>query len=357
MYPKQLWHCPRPPRYPYAAGMANIEQYLNPGAGLLREADEDAQGWRDLVALSHLLKEQKKNGEETQYLQGKTIALIFEKTSLRTRAAFEVAAAQQGASCTYLDPGSVQMGRRESTEDMAKVLGSFYDGVVYRGSRQKTAKQLAKHADIPVWNGMTDSWFPSQALADALTIVENTGGKDLSNVVYTYVGDARGAQARSLMMSGAMLGMKVRIVAPKEMWPDKKAIKMAKRRAKESGGKVTVTDKVDAVEGSDFLATGPWLSMADPIDVWEEKIKVLLPYRVDEDLFEQAGKKTKFMHRMPADHDLKTTLGRRVYDNFGLNGVEVTDEVFSSPRSLVFEQADNRLHTAKALLVRGVGEV
>lgn len=335
--------------------MANIEQYLNPGAGLLRGADETATSWRDLVALSHLLKEQRKTGEETQFLNGKNIALLFEKTSLRTRASFEVAAATQGATTTYFDPSSLQMGRRESAEDMARVLGKFYDGIVYRGSRQKNVKQLAKHAGVPVWNGMTDTWFPTQSLAEALTISENLGDKDIEDVVHTYIGDATSPAVRSLMISGALMGFKVRIVAPKELWPDKKVTKMAKRIAKKTGAKITVTDDVDAVSGSDFLETTAWLSLSDPSDTWQETIDLLLPYRVDEELMEHAGKKTKFLHPMPADHDLKTALGRRVYDHFGLDGVEVTDEVFSGPQSLVFEQAENLTHTAKALLVRGLG--
>lgn len=336
--------------------MANIEQYLKPGAGLLRGADETDESWRDLIALSAQLKAQKQAGKETQFLKGKNIALLFEKSSLRTRAAFEVAASNQGAATTYFDPSSLQVGRRESAQDMARVLGEFYDGIVYRGSRQKNVKQLAKHSGVPVWNGRTDSWFPTQSLTDALTISEHLGDKSFGDIVYTFVGDATSSTVRSLMMSGAMLGSKVRIVAPKEFWPDKKVIKMAKRRAREAGGKVTVTENVDKVAGSDFLETTAWLTMADTIETCEQTIDALLPYRVDEELLDYAGKNTKFLHPMPADHDLKTALGRRIYDHFGLDGIEVTNEVFSGPRSLVFEQAENKVHTVKALLVRGLGE-
>lgn len=337
--------------------MANIEQYLVPGASLLRESDETDQGWRDLITLSQILKEAKKEGKEVRYLEGRSIALIFEKTSTRTRCAFQVAAADQGASTTYLGPTGSQIGHKESIQDTAKVLGRFYDGIEYRGDKQKNVKILAKYSGVPVWNGLTDIWHPTQMLADALTMVENAGGKDFSDISYSYVGDARFNMGRSLLMSGAMLGSDVRIVAPKKLWPDKKVIKQAQRRAEVTGAKITITDEVDAVHGSDYVHTDVWVSMGEPMEVWEERINLLLPYRVDDDLMDMAGKKAKFMHCLPAFHDLKTTMGRRIYDMFGLDGIEVTNEVFNSPHSLVFDQAENRLHTIKAVMVRALGRV
>lgn len=334
--------------------MANIEQYFTPGASLLRAADETNEAWRDLVTLSQLLKDAARRGEEKQYLRGKSIALIFEKTSTRTRAAFEVAATQQGAHTTYLAPSVSQAGHKESIEDTARVLGRMYDGIGYRGSRQKTVKTLNRNAGVPIWNGLTDKWHPTQALADSLTMLEHSG-KPFDQISYAFIGDGRSNMANSLLVSGAMLGTDVRIVSPKSLRPDKKVREIAKKRAKQTGAKISITKKVDALEGVDFVYTDVWVSMGEPMDAWQERIDQLLPYRVDEDLMDVAGDQAKFMHCLPSLHDLKTTTGRRINERFGLAGVEVSDEVFQSDRSIVFDQAENRLHTVKAVMVRALG--
>ncbi len=332
--------------------MTNVTDLLRPGANFLAEMDEGDQDWQDLLTLSKLLKEAKKSGTETQYLRGRNIALVFEKTSTRTRCAFEVAAADQGANTTYLDPASSQMGHKESIEDTAKVLGRFYDGIEYRGDDQTAVETLAANAGVPVFNGLTDQWHPTQMLADALTMLEHAPGK---RIAYAYVGDARNNMGRSLMVMGAMMGMDVRIIAPRELWPDEETIALARARAANTGATVTVTENLQAVEGVDFVHTDVWVSMGEPQEVWDKRIKMLTPYRVDMKLMEKAGENAKFMHCLPALHDLNTTLGRKIHEEYGLNGVEVTNEVFTSERSVVFDQSENRLHTIKAVLVRSLG--
>lgn len=335
--------------------MTEINAYLRPGVHLLREADQSPQEWRNLITLSALLKEQKNAGEEVRYLEGRNIVLVFEKTSTRTRCAFEVAAADQGASTTYLDPQSSQMGHKESIADTAKVLGRFYDGIEFRGADQKQVEILAADSGVPVWNGLTAQWHPTQMLADSLTMVEHAGGRDFNEISYAFVGDARFNMGRSLLVNGALLGCDVRIIAPTELWPPEEVIAEAREIATETGARITVSDDVEDVAGCDFVHADVWVSMGEPKSVWAQRIEMLRPYRVDEQLMALAGPDAKFMHCLPAFHDLNTAVGREIYEQFGLNGIEVDDEVFSGPRSVVFDQAENRLHTIKAVMVRSLG--
>lgn len=335
--------------------MTKISKYLRPGAHLLRESDQTPQEWRDLIELSALLKEQKRSGSEVHYLQGRNIALIFEKTSTRTRCAFEVAAADQGASTTYLDPQSSQLGHKESIADTAKVLGRFYDGIEFRGSDQSQVEILAADSGVPVWNGLTDQWHPTQMLADSLTMLEHAGGKDFPQIAYAFVGDARFNTGRSLLVNGALLGCDVRIIAPRELWPPEEVIAQAKALAQETGARITISEDVDNVAGCDFIHADVWVSMGEPKSAWKERIDLLRPYRVDENLMALAGPNAKFMHCLPAYHDLNTTVGREIFEEFGLDGIEVSDQVFSGPRSVVFDQAENRLHTIKAVMVCSLG--
>lgn len=337
--------------------MRDIESFLRPGANLLRELDESDQEWRELIDLSAILKKAKRDRNETQYMRGANIALIFAKTSTRTRCAFEVAAADQGASTTYLDPAGSQLGHKESIEDTAKVLGRFFDGIEYRGDSQDAVEILARDSGVPVWNGLTDLWHPTQMLADSLTMLEHSGDRDFSGISYAYVGDARFNMGRSLLINGAMLGCDVRIIAPKELQPSSEVIALAEARAAESGARITITDDVEAVRDVDFVHTDIWVSMGEPKEVWAERISALLPYRVTSELMAKAGPQAKFMHCLPSFHDLHTTVGKQIYEEFGLDGIEVTDEVFSGPRSIVFDQAENRMHTIKAVMVRSLGRV
>lgn len=333
-----------------------ITDLFDPGMNLLKESDFTPDQWRELIDLSALLKQAKASGHETQYLTGKNIALIFAKTSTRTRCAFEVAAADQGAHTTYLDPTGSQMGHKESIADTARVLGRFYDGIEYRGDHQSTVATLAAQSGVPVWNGLTDEWHPTQMLADSLTMLEHSDG-DPSTIAYAYVGDARFNMGRSLLVNGALLGCDVRIIAPQSLWPASDAIDQANSIAATTGARITITEDIDAVAGVDFVHTDVWVSMGEPAEVWEERINLLMPYRVDEALMELAGPEARFMHCLPAYHDLNTAIGKEIFERFGLDGVEVTDEVFNGPRSIVFDQAENRMHTIKAVMVRSLGEV
>ena len=337
--------------------MTDIAEYLKPGSHLLKEDDETPRDWRRLIELAAILKKQKKSGTEVHYLRGCNIVLVFAKTSTRTRCAFEVAAADQGASTTYLDPQGSQMGHKESISDTAHVLGRFFDAIEFRGDDQSQVNILAADSGVPVWNGLTAQWHPTQMLADSLTMVEHAGGKSFSEITYSYVGDARYNMGRSLLINGALLGCDVRIVAPRELWPDPEVIERGNEIAVATGATITVTDDINMVAGSDFVHTDIWVSMGEPKDVWAERIELLRPYRVDEALMELAGPNAKFMHCLPAFHDLNTTVGRQVFEEFGLNGIEVTDQVFSGPRSVVFDQAENRLHTIKAVMVRSLGSM
>ena len=311
-----------------------------------------------LLDLAKDLKKAKYAGTEQPRMKGKNIALIFEeKTSTRTRCAFEVAAADQGAHTTYLGPSGSQIGVKESMADTARVLGRMYDGIEYRGFKQETVEELAKYAGVPVWNGLTNEFHPTQILADFLTMSEHVD-KPLNQVTYAYLGDARFNMGNSLMVGGVKMGMDVRIVAPKALQPDAELVATCQKIAEETGAKLTVTDDVAAgVKGCDFLYTDVWVSMGEPTEVWAERIKLLMPYQVNAKTMEMTGNKNcKFMHCLPAYHNLETQVGRDVNKQFGLDGIEVTEEVFESKNSIVFDEAENRMHTIKAVMVATLGD-
>ncbi|MFF5497042.1 ornithine carbamoyltransferase [Streptomyces aquilus] len=324
------------------------------GRHFLKELDFTAEEFLGLVELAAELKAAKKAGTETRYLQGRNIALIFEKTSTRTRCAFEVAAADQGASTTYLDPSGSQIGHKESVRDTARVLGRMYDGIEYRGDSQQKVEELAAYAGVPVYNGLTDDWHPTQMLADVLTMTEHSD-KDLVNdgFVFAYLGDARFNMGNSYLITGALLGLDVRIVAPKSYWPDQDVVERARQLAVDSGAAITLTESVEeGVRGADFVATDVWVSMGEPKEVWDDRIAALKPYAVTMDVLRATGNPdVKFLHCLPAFHDLGTKVGQEIYDAHGLDSLEVTDEVFESAHSVVFDEAENRLHTIKAVLV------
>jgi len=308
---------------------------------------------RFLLDLSRDLKRAKYAGNERPRLNGKNIALIFEKTSTRTRCAFEVAAHDQGAHVTYLDSSGSQIGHKESIKDTARVLGRMFDAIEYRGFGQEVVEELAKFAGVPVYNGLTDEFHPTQMLADMLTMHEFSD-KPLHDVAYAYVGDAHNNTGNSLMIVGAKLGMDVRLCAPRHLWPHDELVARCRAIAATTGARLTLTDQPhEAVKGVDFVYTDVWVSMGEPFEKWGERIKELLPYQVNAALLAAAGNpRVKFMHCLPAFHDTQTELGKKIADEYDLaNGVEVTDEVFESDASIVFEQAENRLHTIKAILV------
>lgn len=309
-----------------------------------------------LLELSRDLKKAKYGGYEQQRLVGKNIALIFEKDSTRTRCAFEVAAFDQGAHVTYLGPTGSQMGKKESIADTARVLGRMYDGIEYRGYGQEIVEELAKYAGVPVWNGLTTEDHPTQVLADFLTAMEHLN-KPLNEMVFVYAGDGRNNVANALMIGAAKTGMDFRIVAPKELFPDKKLLQQCKDVAKETGAKITCTDSVvKGVLNADVIYTDVWVSMGEPDSVWESRIKLLKPYQVNASMMKKTGKaNTLFMHCLPAFHDVKTTIGKQIWEKYKLNGMEVTDEVFESPNSVVFDEAENRMHTIKAVMVATLG--
>ena len=306
-----------------------------------------------LLDLSRDLKRAKYAGTEQQKLKGKNIALIFEKTSTRTRCAFEVAAYGQGAQVTYIDPNSSQIGHKESMKDTARVLGRMYDAIEYRGFKQEIVDELAEYAGVPVFNGLTDEFHPTQMLADVLTMIENCD-KPLSEIKYVYIGDARNNMGNSLLLIGAKLGMDVRICGPKALLPDAELVEMCEGFAKQSGARITVTDDIDkAVKGVDFVHTDVWVSMGEPLETWGERIKLLLPYQVTPELMKRTGNpRVKFMHCLPAFHNSETKVGRQIAEKYPelANGIEVTEDVFESPMNVAFEQAENRMHTIKAVL-------
>ncbi|MEU0689634.1 ornithine carbamoyltransferase [Streptomyces uncialis] len=322
------------------------------GRHFLKEVDFTADEFRALVALAAELKAAKRARTETPLLRGRNIALIFEKTSTRTRCAFEVAAADQGAATTYLDPSGSQMGHKESVKDTARVLGRMYDAIEYRGDSQPAVEELAAYAGVPVYNGLTDDWHPTQMLADALTMTEHTA-KPLDRVAFAYLGDARFNMGNSYLVTGALLGMDVRIVAPEAYWPAPAVVARARELAAASGATVTLTEDIGrGVRGADFVATDVWVSMGEPKEVWDERIAALGPYAVTMDVLRATGNAdVRFLHCLPAFHDLGTQVGRDLYERHGLESLEVTDEVFESPHSVVFDEAENRLHTIKAVLV------
>jgi ornithine carbamoyltransferase len=322
------------------------------GRPFLKELDFTAEEFRGLVELAAELKAAKKAGTETPYLRGKNIALIFEKTSTRTRCAFEVAAADQGAHTTYLDPSGSQIGHKESVKDTARVLGRMYDAIEYRGDSQRKVEELAAYAGVPVYNGLTDDWHPTQMLADVLTMTEHRAGP-LEEIAFAYLGDARFNMGNSYLVTGALLGMDVRIVAPKSYWPAQEVVDRAQELAAGSGARITLTEDVaEGVAGADFVATDVWVSMGEPKEVWDERIAALAPYAVTMDVLRATGNPdVKFLHCLPAFHDLGTEIGREIHEAHGLESLEVTDEVFESAHSVVFDEAENRLHTIKAVLV------
>ena len=310
-----------------------------------------------LLDLARDLKRAKYTGTEQPTLKGKNIALIFEKTSTRTRCAFEVGAKDQGAHVTYLGPTGSQIGVKESMKDTARVLGRMFDGIEYRGFKQETVEELAKYAGVPVWNGLTNESHPTQILADFLTMQEHVD-KPLNQVTFAYVGDSRFNMGNSLMVGGAKMGMDVRIIAPKKLQPEAWLIEKCQEIAKETGAKVTVTDDpVAGVKGCDFIYTDVWVSMGEPAEVWKERIDMLMPYQVNAEMMKNTGNpKCKFMHCLPAYHNLETQVGRDVNKQFGLDGIEVTEEVFESENSIVFDEAENRMHTIKAVMVATLGD-
>jgi ornithine carbamoyltransferase len=312
---------------------------------------------RFLLDLSRDLKRAKYGGYEQPRMLRKNIAVIFEKTSTRTRVAFEVAAYDQGAHVTYLGPSGTQIGHKESMKDTARVLGRIFDGIEYRGFEQTIVEELAANAGVPVWNGLTDQYHPTQILADVLTMTEFTD-KPLSQIAFCYLGDARFNMGDSLMIGGSKLGMDVRLCAPKQLWPNEDLVKKSRVTADQTGARLTLTDDVDAaVKGVDFLYTDVWVSMGEEASVWEERIKLLTPYQVNAELVVRTGNPgVKFLHCLPAFHDRNTKVGEEMYERFGMDGLEVTNDVFESERSIVWDQAENRMHTIKALMVATIGD-
>ena len=302
-----------------------------------------------LVALAKEFKKLKHEGVDHKVLNGKNIVLLFEKTSTRTRCAFEVAGLDLGMGVTYLDPGSSQMGKKESIEDTAKVLGRMYDGIEYRGYDQSIVEELANNAGVPVWNGLTTDFHPTQMLADIMTIDEHFG--DLAGRKLVFMGDSRNNVANSLMVVCAKMGMHFVACGPKELWPDEKLVAKCKEVAEETGATISMTeDKVEASRMADVIYTDVWVSMGEPEEVWEERIKLLRTYQVDSNVMSLANPNAIFLHCLPSFHDLKTTIGKQIYEKYGLKEMEVTDEVFNSPKSKVFDEAENRLHTIKAVV-------
>ncbi|MBS3806830.1 MAG: ornithine carbamoyltransferase [Bacteroidales bacterium] len=309
-----------------------------------------------LLDLSTDLKSAKYAGTEQKMLAGKNVALIFEKSSTRTRCAFEVAAMDQGAHVTYLGPTGSQMGQKESMKDTARVLGRMYDGIEYRGFGQEVVEELGQYAGVPVWNGLTNEFHPTQILADFLTMSEHTD-KPLKDVSFAYLGDARNNMGNSLLIGAAKMGMDFRSVAPREIQPSEELVSQAKEIARETGARITVTDKVEeGVRGCDFLYTDVWVSMGEPEEVWKQRIELLKPYQVNKQLLEKTGNPdVKFLHCLPAFHNRETKIGEETYEKFGIESMEVTEEVFESEASLVFDEAENRMHTIKAVMVATMG--
>jgi ornithine carbamoyltransferase len=319
----------------------------------LKEIDFTAKELEYVLTLATSLKLAKYSGTEVPRLTGKEIALIFEKTSTRTRASFEVAAFDQGAHVTYLGPSGSQMGHKESIGDTGRVLGRIYDAIEYRGAAHSAIEELAVRAGVPVYNGLTDEWHPTQMLADFLTMHESSH-KPYDVISYCFLGDTRSNMGRSLLVMGAIMGSDVRVCGPKELWPPHDVQHIARERAAESGARITLTDDVEeAVAGAEFVHTDVWVSMGESKEVWDERVRLLLPYQVNRETMALTGNpRTKFMHCLPAFHDKQTAVGREIMEHTGLDdGLEVTDEVFESASSIVFDQAENRLHTIKAILV------
>lgn len=311
-----------------------------------------------LIDLAIKLKAAKKAGREKPMLKGKNIALIFEKTSTRTRCAFEVGAFDQGAQVTYLGPSGSQIGHKESMKDTARVLGRMYDGIEYRGYGQQIVEELGAYAGVPVWNGLTDEFHPTQILADLMTMLEHAPGKSLAELRFAYLGDARNNMGNSLMVGAAKMGMDIRLVAPKSFWPDEALIAQCQTIARETGARITLTEDVEeGVHGVDFLYTDVWVSMGEPKEAWAERVSLMKPYQINQRVLEATGNaQVKFMHCLPAFHNEHTKTGREIEMAYGMKGLEVTEEVFESPHSIVFDEAENRMHTIKAVMVATLGE-
>jgi ornithine carbamoyltransferase len=322
----------------------------------LKELDFSPEELRFLLKLAGDLKAAKYGGYEQPRLAGKNVALIFEKTSTRTRTAFEVAAKDQGAHVTYLEPSGSQIGHKESMKDTARVLGRTFDGIEYRGSAQANVEILAEYSGVPVWNGLTNEFHPTQILADMLTMTEHSD-KHLTEIGYCYLGDARNNMGNSLMVGGCKLGMDVRLCAPEHLWPSAELVETCREIAESTGARLTLTADVDeGVSGVDYLYTDVWVSMGEEKSVWKERIELLTPYQVNSDVVRRTGNPlVKFLHCLPAFHNRETTVGEEIFQTYGLDGLEVTDDVFESPASIVFDQAENRLHTIKAVMVATLG--
>ena len=312
---------------------------------------------RFLLDLSRDLKRAKYGGYEQPRLSRKNIAIIFEKSSTRMRVSFEVAAYDQGAHVTYLGPSGTQIGHKESMKDTARVLGRIFDGIEYRGFEQHVVEELAQYAGVPVWNGLTDEYHPTQILADVLTMTEHSD-KDLGDIAYCYLGDARNNMGNSLMVGGCKYGMDVRLCAPRDLWPHDDLVKTCHAIAEETGARLTLTEDVDeGVSGVDYLYTDVWVSMGEEKSVWADRIRLLKPYQINSDVLTRSGNpKVKFMHCLPAFHNRDTKVGQSIFEEYGMDGLEVTDDVFESENSIVFDQAENRLHTIKAVMVATLGD-
>ncbi|EGQ2895218.1 ornithine carbamoyltransferase [Staphylococcus pseudintermedius] len=335
--------------------MTDIQKPLNlKGRHLLKEGDFTKKEFSDLIDFAMTLKSYKQQGIPHRYLEGKNIALLFEKTSTRTRAAFTVASIDLGAHPEFLGKNDIQLGKKESVEDTAKVLGRMFDGIEFRGFSQATVEALAKYSGVPVWNGLTDAWHPTQMLADYMTIKENFG--HLEGIQLTYIGDGRNNVANSLLVAGPMLGVDVTICTPKSLFPAQDYIDIAERRAKQDGGSIKITDNIDeGVKGADVIYTDVWVSMGEESE-FESRIQLLKDYQVNRALFDKTGKDdTIFLHCLPAFHDTETVYGQKIKEEHGLTEMEVTDEIFRSPHSKVFDQAENRMHTIKAVMAATLG--
>ncbi len=311
-----------------------------------------------LIDLAMQLKADKKAGREKKTLVGKNIALIFEKTSTRTRCAFEVGAFDQGAQVTYIGPSGSQIGHKESMKDTARVLGRMYDGIEYRGYGQAIVEELGEFAGVPVWNGLTNEFHPTQILADLMTLLEHSPGKTLPQIRFAYLGDARNNMGNSLMVGAAKMGMEIRLVAPKAFWPEEELVEQCRAIAAQTGARIILTEHVDeGVDGVDFLYTDVWVSMGEPKEAWAERVALMKPYQINQAVIKATGNpNVKFMHCLPAFHNEHTTVGREIEAAYGLKGLEVTEEVFESPCSIVFDEAENRMHTIKAVMVATLGE-
>ena len=319
----------------------------------LKLLDFSADEISGLINLARALKADKRAGREQQQLLRKNIALIFEKSSTRTRCAFEVAAFDQGAQVTYLGPSGSQIGHKETMKDTARVLGRMYDGIEYRGFGQEIVEQLAHHAGVPVWNGLTDQFHPTQILADLMTMLEHSPDKTLADIRFAYLGDARNNMGNSLLVGAAIMGMDIRLVAPKAFWPEEELVATCRRIAEKSQAKITLTEQVDeGVAGVDFLYTDVWVSMGEADEAWQQRLNIMQPYQVNLQVIKATqNSQVKFMHCLPAFHNADTSVGKKIEQQYGLTGLEVTEEVFESSHSIVFDQAENRMHTIKAVMV------